>query len=105
MARGWAISGISDQTREAVNKAADEAGMPVGEWVEKALTKALEEGSEPGLSMDELVNRLNQVVAEDLRPMQETLARLEAKVEAPASAQGGGSVGFTRERIRKRRNR
>jgi predicted HicB family RNase H-like nuclease len=42
LARGWAISGISDQTREAAMAAADAAGMPVGAWVEQALRQALE---------------------------------------------------------------
>jgi hypothetical protein len=35
LARGWAISGVGDRTREAVTAAADEAGMPVGAWVER----------------------------------------------------------------------
>ena len=105
MAKGWAISGISDRTREAVNKAADDAGMQVGEWVEKALTRALKEGLEPGLSMDELVTRLNQVVTEDLRPMQETLARIEAKVTVAIVADGDSPVDSMRERMRQRRTR
>ena len=42
MARGWAISGIGDQTREAAMAAADAAGMPVSAWVEQALRQALE---------------------------------------------------------------
>ena len=47
LARGWAISGIDDQTREAVMAAADEAGMPIGAWVEQALRQALEAKAEP----------------------------------------------------------
>ena len=42
MARGWAISGISDRTREAAMTAADAAGVPVGAWVDQALRQALE---------------------------------------------------------------
>jgi hypothetical protein len=41
------ISGISDPTREAVTAAADEAGMPVGAWIERALRQALEARTEP----------------------------------------------------------
>ena len=48
MARGWAISGIGDGTREAALAAAEEAGMPVGAWVEQALGKALAKGSKAG---------------------------------------------------------
>jgi hypothetical protein len=52
LARGWAISGVGDRTREAVVVAADAAGMPVGAWVDKALTKALAEGLEAGVSVE-----------------------------------------------------
>lgn len=42
LAGGWAISDIGDQVREAAMAAADEAGMPVGAWVEQALRQAVE---------------------------------------------------------------
>jgi hypothetical protein len=42
MAKAWAISGVGERTREAVTAAAQQAGMPVGAWVEQALGKALE---------------------------------------------------------------
>ncbi len=54
MAKGWTISGISEQTREAVTAAAQEAGMPVGAWVEQALSKSIDEGLEPGVSIEEI---------------------------------------------------
>jgi hypothetical protein len=43
VARGWTISGIGAPAREAVAAAAaaQEAGMPVGAWVEGALDKVL----------------------------------------------------------------
>src|SRR3954464_8481205 len=40
--------GVGERTREAV-VAAEEASIPVGTWVEQALSKALEEGLEPGV--------------------------------------------------------
>ena len=61
MARGWAISGIGEQTREAVTAAAGEAGIPLGPWVEQALRKALAEGLEPGVSIEEIEARLRQL--------------------------------------------
>src|SRR4051812_50138061 len=58
LAKGWAVSGISDQTREAVTAAADAVGMPVGAWIERALRQALEAKAEPaapeGVEIDEL---------------------------------------------------
>jgi hypothetical protein len=48
LARGWAIGGIGDGTREAALAAAEEAGMPVGAWVEQARGKALAKGLEAG---------------------------------------------------------
>jgi hypothetical protein len=40
LARGWAISGIGGEVREAAMAAADKAGMPVSAWVEQALRQA-----------------------------------------------------------------
>src|SRR3954452_20229298 len=77
LAKGWVISGIGDETREAATAAADEAGMPVGAWVERALRQALEAKAEParpeGVEMDELEAMVRRVVAEELRPVKEAL--------------------------------
>jgi hypothetical protein len=70
VAKAWAISGVSERTREAVTAAAQEAGMPVDAWVEQTLGKALAEGLEAGVSIEEIEVRLRQVMAE------QTLARL-----------------------------
>ena len=92
MARGWAISGISDQTREAAVAAADAAGMPVGAWVEQALRQALEARPEPaqpkGVEIEELEAMVRRVVAEELRPVREALARpgMTAAPSGPATA-------------------
>ena len=64
MARSWTISGISEPTRAAVTAAASEAGMSLGQWVEQALKKALAEGLEPGVSLEETEARRRQVVAD-----------------------------------------
>src|SRR5687767_9298779 len=105
LARGWAISGIDDRTREAANAAADEAGMPVGAWVERALRQALEAKAEPepepaqprGVELGELEAMVRQVVAEELRPVKEALDRLETRAMVPNPA-GGGPVTLLRER-------
>jgi hypothetical protein len=39
VARAWTISGVGEPTREAVTAAAQEAGMPLGQWVEQAMSK------------------------------------------------------------------
>ena len=67
MARGWAISGIGDQVREAGMAAADAAGVPVSARVERALRQALEATEEPappqGVEIDELEAMVRRVVA------------------------------------------
>ena len=108
MARGWAISGISDQTREAAVAAADAAGMPVGAWVERALRRALEAKTEPaqpeGVEIDELEAMVWRVVAEELRPVKEALAR-PGTTAAPSRPADGSPVSLMRERRRQRRVR
>ena len=76
MARSWTISGVGEPTRAAVTAAASEAGMPLGQWVEQALKKALAEGLEPGVSLEE-IEAGRQVVADAVQPVQETPARIE----------------------------
>jgi hypothetical protein len=108
VARGWAISGISDQTREAAMAAADAAGMPVGTWVEQALCQALDANTQPnspeGVGIDELEAMVRRVVAEELRPVKEALGHSGTTVGPsnpnPAS---GSPVSLMRERRRQRR--
>jgi hypothetical protein len=72
---------------------ADAAGMPVGAWVDKALTKALAEGLEAGVSVEEIVARVRAVVVQELEPVRQALERLAGTAPVPASspAEGGGS--------------
>ncbi len=108
MARGWAISGVGDQTREAVTAAADAAGMPVGAWVEQALRRALEAEAEPtqpeGVEIDELEAMVRRVVAEELLPLREALAR-SGTTAAPPDSADGSPVSLMRERRQQRRGR
>ena len=109
MARGWAISGIGEQTREAAMAVADAAGMPVGAWVEQALRQAFEAKAEPsppeGVEIDELEAMMRRVVAEELRPVQEALARIGTAAPLPSSPGGSSPISSMRERIRQRRAR
>jgi TRAP-type C4-dicarboxylate transport system substrate-binding protein len=84
LAKGWMIDGVNERTRSAVMTAAQEAGLPVGAWVEQALQKALDEGLEAGVSIEEIEARVQQVVAQELQPVQQALTRLEAR-DNPAS--------------------
>src|SRR3954449_3737962 len=108
LARGWAISGIGDQVREAAMAAADEAGMEVGAWVERALRQALETKAEPGppegVERDELEAMVRRVVAEELRPVKEALARPGATA-APSGPADGSPVSLMRDRRQYRRAR
>jgi hypothetical protein len=108
LARGWAIGGIGDGTREAALAAAEEAGMPIGAWVERALRRALGAGTGPsapeGAGLGEVEALVRRVVAEELRPVREALDRLEVRAMVPDPA-GGGPVTLMRERMRQRRAR
>jgi hypothetical protein len=66
--RGWTIGGVDARTREAV-AAAEEAGMPVGAWVGKALA----EGLEAGVSVEEIEARVRAVVTQELEPVRQAL--------------------------------
>src|SRR3954468_10518170 len=104
LARGWAISGVSDQTREAATAAADAAGMPVSAWVERALRQALEAKAEPappeGVEIEELEAMVRRVVAEELAPVKEALAHSGA-----TAAPSAPPVSLMRERRQNRRAR
>ena len=102
MARGWTISGVGEPTSEAVTAAASEAGIPLGQWVEQALRKALAEGLEAGVSIEEIEARLRQVVADAVQPVQEILTRIEMAT-APSPPDASSSVRLLRERMRQRR--
>src|SRR3954462_821589 len=108
LARGWAISGIIDQTREAAMAAADAAGMEVGAWVEQALRQALEARAEPaqpeGVEIDELEAMVRGVVAEELRRVKEALAR-PGTTAAPSGPADGSPVSLMRDRRQYRRAR
>jgi hypothetical protein len=69
VAKAWAISGVGERTREAVTVAAQQAGMPLGQWVEQALKKALAEGLEAGVSIEEIEARLRRVMSDELQPV------------------------------------
>jgi hypothetical protein len=107
LARGWAISGIGGEVREAAMAAADKAGMPVSAWVEQALRQALEAKAEPappeGVEIDELEAMMRRVVVEELQPVKEALARPEAT--APGPPAGGEQSNLMRLRMRRHRVR
>ena len=71
--------------------AASEAGIPLGQWVEQAFSKALAEGLEAGVSIEELEARLRQVVAEALQPVQQALTRLETMPTDPSAPSDNSS--------------
>jgi hypothetical protein len=102
LARGWAISGIGGEVREAAMAAADKAGMPVSAWVEQALRQALEAKAEPappeGVEIDELEAMVR-------RPVQEALARIGTAATLPSSPGGSSPISSMRERMRQRRAR
>ena len=93
MARGWTIGGVGEPTRAAVTAAASEAGISLGQSVEKALA----EGLEPGVPLEEIEARRRQAVADAVQPVQETIARIEL-----ATAPSSPDIRLLRERLRQR---
>ena len=86
--------------------AADKAGMPVSAWVEQALRQALEAKAEPAPPESvEIEAMVRRVVAEELRPVQEALARIGTAAPLPSSPGGSSPIGSMRERMRQRRAR
>ncbi len=78
-ARTWTIKGVSDRTRDAVYEATRAEGLAVGEWVDRALARAAEETlhpKPPAATRDDVA----EVVREQLAPVAERLAALEATV-------------------------
>ena len=75
--------------------------MPLGQWVEQALKKALAEGLEPGVSIEEIEARRHQVVADAVHPVQQTLAQIEMAA-GPSPPDGSSSIRLLRERLRQR---
>jgi adenine-specific DNA glycosylase len=83
--RTWAIKGVSDRTRAAALEAAHEAGLTVGEWVERVLARAAKEARHPrpaeiGTDVTELLNERLRPVEEELRRLAERLASLEGRI-------------------------
>jgi hypothetical protein len=78
--------------------------MPLGQRVEQALSKALAEGLEPGVSIEEIEARLRQVAAEALQPVQQALARIAMAI-VPSPPDGGSSMHLLRKQMRQRRSR
>ena len=95
---------VDGPLRDEAATAAERAGMPVGRWLERALRTALDGEAEPaqpeGVEIEELEAMVRRVVAEELRPVRETLERLEARTPSPA---GVGPVSLMRDRRRQRR--
>ena len=98
------LTGMRDPLDRRSVKSSPQAGIPVGAWVEQALGKALAEGLEPGVSIEEIEARLRQVVTDALQPVQQTLTRIETAT-APGPPDGSSSIRLLRERLRQRRGR
>ena len=107
--RSWTIAGMDEQLRGEAVAAAEQAGVPVHEWIEQAVRQALQGEPEPappaGVEIDELEAMVRRVVVEELQPVKEALARPGVPAMAPGLPDGGSPVGYMRERLRQRRAR
>jgi hypothetical protein len=102
-----AMVGVAGPLREEATAAAERDGMPVGEWIERAVRKALEEGLEPtqpaGVEIDELEAMVRRVVVEELAPLKEALAHPATTPSSPPA--GGTQSNLMRMRMRRHRVR
>jgi hypothetical protein len=107
--RGSATTaGVDGPLREEAVVATERAGLPVGGWGERTVPEAPEDGPEPASPVEvgpgELEAMVRRTVAEELQPLREAIARLEAT--APSSPSVGGlPIGLMRERRRQHRGR
>jgi hypothetical protein len=81
--------GVEGPVRDEAVAAAEQAGIPVGRWLERAVRKALDEGVEPappaGVELGELEALVRRVVAEELEPLRALLERQRTESVTAAS--------------------
>lgn len=77
--RTWTIKGVSDRTRDTVLETAHEAGLTIGEWVNQALAKAVEEVRHPKPAAATR-EEVTEILDARLRPIEETLGRIAERL-------------------------
>ena len=83
--RTWAIKGVRDETRDAARETAHEAGVAVGDWVDRALAWAVEEARNPrppAATREDVTEAVREALGEQLAPLAERIDRL---AERPGS--------------------
>lgn len=79
-ASSWTIRGVSEETKTAATQAAKEKGVPVGQWVDDALSNAAK--SDPGAqimsSLQDLAHRAEPTFEELRTRTDETLEKWRA---------------------------
>jgi hypothetical protein len=103
------VVGVDGPVRDEAVAAAERAGLPVRNWIERAVRKARAEGLEPappaGMELGELEALVRRVVAEELEPVKEALARPGEVAAAPNPPAGGAQSNLLRMRMRRHRVR
>jgi hypothetical protein len=86
--RTWTIKGVSDRTRAAALEAAHEAQLTVGEWIDQVLARAAEEARHPrppAATPEDVAGVVRELLSEQLAPIAERLAALEAEIGRQAA--------------------
>jgi hypothetical protein len=89
--RTWALKGVRDGTRDAVRETAHEAGLAVGDWVDRALAKAVAEARHPrppAATREEVAEAVRGLLDERLAPLVETLKGLAGRLASLEEAVG-----------------
>jgi hypothetical protein len=81
--RTWALKGVRDETREAARETAHEAGLAIGDWVDRALAWAVEEARHPrppAATRADVAEAVREALGEQLAPLAERIDRLAERL-------------------------
>jgi hypothetical protein len=81
--RTWAIKGVRDETRDAARETAHEAGVAIGDWVDRALAWAVEEARNPrppAATRADVAEAVREALGEQLAPLAERIDRLAERL-------------------------
>ena len=81
--RTWALKGVRDETRDAARETAHEAGVAIGDWVDRALAWAVEEARHPrppAATRADVAEAVREALGEQLAPLAERIDRLAERL-------------------------
>ncbi len=77
MSSVWSVRGVSPELRRSIVEAASREGIPVAEWLSRAISPSLANGAEPRPSAPDAANGSDGTVDELLTRIDGCLAELQ----------------------------